>query len=105
MKDKHDIVELVRLTEAIRKLKAQRIKKFGINWHDKLINKTGYRWDEATRQQYIRKIEEYIALNNLTKTQAMRNIGIYWNVFDRLKAKQINVKSQNTIESFFKENE
>ena len=101
MKEELNLIELQKLTDEIKRLKAERINKFGKEWYLKLANCNGHRWDDKTRLMYGRKIEEYIALNNLTIGQAMKDIGINRDVFNRLRNKKINSENQNKIEAFF----
>lgn len=101
METQTEIQELQKLTDMIKRLKEERIKKFGKKWYLKLANCEGHRWDDKTKLMYAKKIEEYIALNNLTIGRAMQNIGIHRSVFNRLRNKSINSENQNKIEAFF----
>ena len=96
-----ELQELQKITNTIKKLKEKRVNKFGKKWYLKLANCIGHRWDDKTKLEYAKKIEEYIALNNLTIGRAMQHIGIHRNVFNRLRKKSINSENQNKIEAFF----
>ena len=87
------------LTDAIIRLKEKRINKFGKKWHLKLANNN--RWGDKTKLEYAKKIEEYMALNELTIGRAMENIGVGREVFNRLRKLSINTKNQSKIETFF----
>lgn len=101
MQTQTELQELQKITNTIKKLKEKRVKKFGKEWYLKLANCNGHRWDDKTKLMYAKKIEEYIALNNLTIGRAMQDIGINRNVFNRLRKKAINSENQNKIEVFF----
>jgi len=101
MQTQTELQELQKLTNTIKKLKKKRVNKFGKEWYLKLVNCNGHRWDDKTKLKYAKKIEEYIALKNLTIGRAMQDIGINRNVFNRLRDKAINSENQNKIEAFF----
>lgn len=97
-----EIQELILITEQITELKQKRVQKYGKNWALLLGIKSpkGLRWDKSTQLKNTKKIEEYMALNNITIGELSSEIGINRNFFNSLRTSSLNVENQKKIEVF-----
>jgi hypothetical protein len=86
-----DLKELEKLTEQIRKLSQERIDKFGVDWFNKLKREHKKPFKEHTKISqkdiniHIKKIEMFMALNNLNQSKACKKIGVSRNILFYLK--------------------
>ena len=97
-----EIQELILITQQITELKQKRVQKYGANWALLLGRKPpeGHRWDKSTQLKNAKKLEEYMALNNLTIGELSSEIGINRNFFNYLRTRSFNFKNKKKIEDF-----
>lgn len=92
-----EIQELISISNQITKLKKERVQKYGKNWAVLLGRK---RCDNTIQLQLLKKLEEYMALNNVKIGKLSLEIGVSRNFFNRLKTRSLNVSTQKKIEEF-----
>jgi hypothetical protein len=85
---KEELLELEKISETISKLKAERILRFGSNWHELLQTKgkgRNKRSEKLVTQSdivfYINQIDELMALKKWTRTDVSSVLGLDRNCY------------------------